>query len=123
MEALANYLEQQPFVPAEQEFAPALVARGRDIHRNQGCVSCHFQGGRNSRGVAPILAGQQTRYLRKSLLEIHAGSRSGPRVMNKAVRSLGDDEIEALLSFYASGQDGPKRSDLARSGSRPKGNG
>jgi len=123
MEALANYLEQQPFVPAEQESAPALVSLGQELHMDKGCETCHFQGGRAGRGVTPILAGQQTGYLRKSLLEIRAGSRSGPQVMNAAIRSLNADEIEALLNFYARGRDTPDRSDNAGPGSRRKGNG
>lgn len=123
MEALANYLEQQAFVPAEQEFDPARASQGREIHHDHGCESCHFQGGRESRGVAPILAGQQTQYLRRSLLEVRRGARSGPQVMNAAVQSLRDDEIEALLSFWARGQNTPDHSDTAGPGSRHQGNG
>ena len=100
-EALANDLEQQTFTPAAQEFEPSLAALGAKLHLNNGCETCHSQGGRNGNGMAPILAGQRTPYLRDALDQIKAGKRSGPKVMNQAVRSLSNDEIEALLNFYA----------------------
>lgn len=100
-EALANYLEQQAFTPAAQEFEPALAALGAELHMGNSCETCHSQGGRNGNGMAPILAGQRTPYLRDALDQIKAGKRSGPKVMNQAVRSLSNDEIEALLNFYA----------------------
>lgn len=100
-EALANYLEQQTFIPAAQEFEPALAALGAELHLTNGCETCHSQGGRNGNGMAPILAGQWTPYLRNALDQIKAGKRRGPKVMNQAVQSLSNDESEALLNFYA----------------------
>lgn len=100
-ETLANYLEQQNFTPAAQEFQPSLAALGAKLHLNNGCETCHSQGGRNGNGMAPILAGQRTPYLRNALHQIKAGKRSGPKVMNHAVQSLSNDETEALLNFYA----------------------
>jgi sulfide dehydrogenase cytochrome subunit len=104
-EALADYLEEQTFVPAKQEFDPSLAALGAKLHADKGCETCHSQGGRNGNGMAPILAGQRTPYLRNALQQIKVGTRSGPTVMNQAVRSLSDDEIEALLNYYARNQD------------------
>ena len=100
-EALANYLEQQTFAPATQPFELELAALGAKVHHNNGCETCHSQGGRNGNGMAPILAGQRTAYLRNALFQIKTGKRSGPQVMNQAIRSLSNDEIEALLNFYA----------------------
>lgn len=100
-EALANYLEQQTFAPAAQPFELELAALGAKVHHNNGCEICHSQGGRNGNGMAPILAGQWTAYLRNALFQIKTGKRSGPQVMNQAIRSLSNDEIEALLNFYA----------------------
>jgi len=105
MEALANYFELQAFVPADQESDPVLASLGAELHVNHGCETCHSQGGRNGHGMAPILAGQWTPYLREALLQIQTGRRSGPAVMNAVIRSWGRDEIEALLNFYARKQD------------------
>ena len=103
--ALAEFYELQTFVPARQPFDPSRAADGARIHRQANCELCHSKGGRNSNGMAAILAGQWTPYLERSLLRIRAGERMGPKVMNAAIRELTDDDIEALLSYYASGQD------------------
>lgn len=101
-EALANYLEQQTFIPADQGADPVLAALGAELHRDKGCETCHSDGGRNGHGMAPILAGQRTPYLRNALNQVRTSNRSGPKVMNQAIRPLSNDEIEALLNFYAS---------------------
>ena len=103
--ALAEFYELQTFVPARQPFDPSRAADGARIHRQANCELCHSEGGRNSNGMAAILAGQWTPYLERSLLRIRAGERMGPKVMNEAIRKLTDGDIEALLSYYASGQE------------------
>lgn len=103
--ALAEFYELQVFVPAQQPFDPSLTTDGARIHRESGCELCHSHGGRESNGMAAILAGQWTPYLERSLLRIRAGERMGPKVMNEAIRELTDGDIEALLSYYASRQD------------------
>jgi len=100
--ALAEFYELQVFVPARQSFDPSLATDGARIHRVANCELCHSQGGRESNGMAAILAGQWTPYLERSLLRIRAGERMGPKVMNEAVQKLTDGDIKALLSYYAS---------------------
>ncbi|HMB60803.1 MAG TPA: c-type cytochrome [Xanthomonadales bacterium] len=101
-EVLGNALEQQAFLPADQPFDAARAAIGAELHQRKGCETCHSEGGRNGHGVAPILAGQRTPYLRTALDQIRNGQRKGPKVMNDAIATLDDEEIEALLNFYAS---------------------
>jgi sulfide dehydrogenase cytochrome subunit len=103
--ALAEFYELQVFVPAQQPFDASLTADGARIHQVANCELCHSQGGRESNGMAAILAGQWTPYLERSLLRIRAGERMGPKVMNEAIRKLTDGDIAALLSYYASRQD------------------
>ena len=103
--ALAEFYELQTFVPARQPFDLSQAADGARIHQQANCEHCHSKGGRNSNGMAAILAGQWTPYLERSLLRIRAGERMGPKVMNEAIRKLSDGDIEALLSYYASRQD------------------
>jgi sulfide dehydrogenase cytochrome subunit len=103
--ALAKFYELQVFVPAKQSFDPSLAADGATIHRQANCELCHSQGGRESNGMAAILAGQWTPYLERSLLRIRAGERMGPKVMNEAIRKLTDGDIEALLNYYSSRQE------------------
>jgi len=106
IQALAGYLEQQAYISAFQGFDPGLAALGGDLHVNSGCENCHSRGGRDGQGMAPVLAGQRTPYLRKALLQIRAGMRKGPKVMNQAISGLDDNDIEALLNFYAGNRSG-----------------
>ena len=39
--ALANDLELQAFIPAKQEFDPALAQLGAKLHEENGCEDCH----------------------------------------------------------------------------------
>lgn len=103
--ALAEFYESQAFVPARQSFDSSRASEGARIHQESGCETCHSQGGRQSNGMAAILAGQWTPYLERSLLRIRAGEKMGPKVMNEAIRQLTDGDIQALLSYYASQQD------------------
>ena len=49
-----------------------------------------------------MLAGQWTPYLKRQLEHFKIGRRTIPRKMKNAVDKLSEDEIEALLHFYAS---------------------
>jgi len=105
IKALANYLEQQDFVSVDQESDPDLAVLGSELHLRNGCDNCHSEGGRNGLGMAPVLAGQWKPYLRDALLQVRAGKRKGPKAMNGAIRSMSEEDIEALLEFYARGRD------------------
>lgn len=102
--ALAKYYSSLAFEPAEQDFDPELAARGAEVHRANGCERCHADGGSETLGMAPVLAGQWTPYLRRALNAIRAGTRHGPKVMNEPLRQLDDAAVEALLNYYASQQ-------------------
>lgn len=103
--ALAAHYERQPFLPAKQDFDESLTSRGEALHRKANCELCHSDGGRESNGMAAILAGQWSPYLAAALQQIRAGERQGPKVMNEAIRSFSDEDIRALLSYYASRQE------------------
>jgi sulfide dehydrogenase cytochrome subunit len=99
---LAEYYEQQEFVPAKQGFDKSLASRGEELHHQANCESCHSGGGRISNGMAAILAGQWTPYLEIAFHQIRTGERMGPKVMNNAIQLFSDDDIQALLNYYAS---------------------
>jgi len=101
---LAEYYEQQVFIPAIQGFDESLAARGAELHRQANCELCHSGGGRISNGMAAILAGQWTPYLEFAFHQIQSGDRMGPKVMNSAIQQFSDDDIQALLNYYASRQ-------------------
>lgn len=103
--SLARHFEGLDFVPAEQPSDPVMAERGAALHRELGCNRCHADGGRETLGMAPVLAGQWTPYLRRALQAVRRGERHGPKMMNEPIRELDDGAVEALLNFYASQQD------------------
>lgn len=100
--ALSEYFSGKPFIPARQAFDADAAARGSHLHVQKGCEHCHADGGQQTQEMAPVLAGQWSPYLRHAMNAFRSGSRKGPVVMNNAARTLSDQDIEALLQFYAS---------------------
>ncbi|MDX1554905.1 MAG: c-type cytochrome [Xanthomonadales bacterium] len=100
--ALSQYFESQHFEAAEQSFDPELAEQGSRLHADFGCERCHADGGRETRLMAPVLAGQWRPYLERAMNHLRSGLKNGPREMNAAIRQLSDSEVEALLDYYAS---------------------
>lgn len=69
------------------------------------CASCHGVKGKGLEGnrLAPIVGGQEWRYLDKQLRDWRSGERrnSAQGVMNKVTSALTDKEIEALADYLA----------------------
>jgi cytochrome c553 len=71
------------------------------------CVECHGEAGKGSKTVsgvnAPVIGGQDERYLAKQLTEWRSGERrnSPDGAMNRVTRTLTDDEIRTLASYLA----------------------
>ncbi len=101
--ALAGHYSALPFKAAAQEFDAGLVEAGAAIHA-RACDNCHEQdGSAASRG--PILAGQWTPYLKATLKYIPTGEHQVPPMMERGLGKFSNEEISALLNFYASQQD------------------
>ena len=103
IEEIAAYYAAKPFVPANQEFDAAKAAVGKKIHDRE-CEKCHVDGGTNPEEDASILAGQWTDYLRQSFEAYTSGDREQPKKMKEKMGPLNQQDIEALLHFYASQQ-------------------
>ena len=97
---LAKYFSKLDFKPAQQDADKELASRGAVIH-NRYCERCHTENGRFPVEDAAILAGQWTPYLRRQFENILTGKRLVPRSMLRRVKKLSDEDIEALLNFYA----------------------
>lgn len=100
VEALADYFSKRPFRPAKQAVDKELASRGEILHK-QKCERCHRNNGAEPVEDAAILAGQWTPYLRRQFVNIKSGKRMVPRTMLRRVRDLPEEDIEALLNFYA----------------------
>ena len=103
IEAIAEHYAALPFVPAEQPFDAALAEQGQAIH-DKACARCHSDGGSNPEDEASILAGQWMGYMRTTFAEYASGEREQPIAMKRTMDPLTEEEVEALLHYYASQQ-------------------
>jgi sulfide dehydrogenase cytochrome subunit len=103
IDELAAHYAALPFVAAKQEFDAGLAAAGKAVHEAE-CDRCHSEGGSNPEDEAGILAGQQMGYLTDTFAEYRAGEREQPQKMEEKLNALSDDDVKALVHYYASQQ-------------------
>lgn len=103
IEELAGYYSGKEWVAVKQPFDAELAETGRKIHKVQ-CAKCHEDGGSSRDDDVGILAGQWTPYLRTAITNFRNDKRDTEEKMLKVVKELTDDEIEALLNYWASQQ-------------------
>lgn len=87
------------------ELGKELYEKGDPARGVLACVSCHGVKGKglDSNLAAPIVGGQEWRYLDKQLRDWRSGDRrnSADGVMNKVANALTDKEIEALADYLS----------------------
>ena len=103
IDEVAAYYAALPFVAAQQEFDADLAAAGKAVHDAQ-CDRCHSDGGGNPDDEASILAGQWMGYLEATFAEYASGDREQPKKMQEKMDALSDEDVKALLHYYASQQ-------------------
>ncbi len=103
IDAVATHYFELPFVPAAQDFDADLAAAGQALH-DKNCGKCHSDGGSNPDDEASIIAGQWMGYLEATFAEYRAGEREQPSLMQRKLDALSDDDVKALVHYYASQQ-------------------
>lgn len=103
IDAVAAHYATLPFVAASQDFDATLAAAGEKIH-DRSCMMCHSDGGSNAGDDAGILAGQTMGYMKMTFAQYRAGEREQPGPMKMLLDALSDDDVNALLHYYASQQ-------------------
>ena len=100
---MATYYAEQPWVSASADVSPVKVAKGQKLHEEL-CETCHEQQGRFQDKEVPRLAGQWPKYLYVQLLDYRdrPSQMPQPAKMERRVKDLTDDELDALSHFYAS---------------------
>ena len=98
--ALVEYFAGLDFEPFEQPVDAALAERGAVIHA-ENCERCHTENGTVSMDDSAILAGQPKQYLARQLRNFRAGKRWQLESMAAEIEDLEDDDIDALVNFYA----------------------
>ena len=101
IDEIALHYAEMDFVPAKQDFDAALAATGKAVH-DENCEKCHSDGGTNADDEAGILGGQWMGYMEMTLAEYRSGEREQPKSMEDKLNALSDDDVKALLHFYAS---------------------
>ena len=103
IDEVAAYYAGLPFVAAKQDFDAALAEAGKAVHEAQ-CDRCHSEGGSNPEDEAGILAGNLMGYLEAQLADYRSGDREQPKKMEEKIAELSDDDVKALVHYYASQQ-------------------
>lgn len=103
IEQLGEHYSSKPFVRAKQKFDPALAKKGKAVHDDL-CEKCHEEGGSLASNDAGILAGQWMPYMRHAFKTYSSGERQMTKKMKKKYKKLSDEDIEALINYYASMQ-------------------
>lgn len=101
---MSERFAQLPFEPASQPFDAAKATAGEQIHLTS-CEKCHTENGSYADDDASILAGQWAPYLTKVMNQYRAGERPyAEEKMKEKMDRLSDEDVEALVHFYASQQ-------------------
>ncbi|MCH9695952.1 MAG: c-type cytochrome [Gammaproteobacteria bacterium] len=103
IEAIASVYAELPYVMAKQDFDTERALAGEAIH-NQHCDRCHANAGMDAEDEAGMLGGQMSGYLRQTFVDYAAGERDQLDKMKEKMDLLSDDDVEALLHYYASQQ-------------------
>ncbi len=99
--ALAAHYDALPFVPAKQPFDATVVDKGRALHQKH-CAMCHSNSGSVKADAAGYLAGQWRPYLAGTIEAYKSHERATLAPMLNKLKMLDDNQIDALLQFYAS---------------------
>ena len=99
--ALAQYFSKKPW-PKLQQPRPAgdVAALAQRANASVVCTSCH-QDGFIGEGTQPRLAGQERRYLEKTMTEFQSGARGNNPGMTDLMKSLTPQDISALAAWLA----------------------
>jgi sulfide dehydrogenase cytochrome subunit len=100
---MASVFAKQPIAITSQKLDADKVAAGEKLF-GKNCEKCHDKYGGLADDDSGILASQWLPYLQHSMEDFRAGSREMAKKMKKKVDKLSDDELDALLQFFASQQ-------------------
>jgi sulfide dehydrogenase cytochrome subunit len=103
IEAVAAAYAELPYASAKQEFDAGLASAGAEVH-DKHCDRCHSDAGMNPDDEAGMLGGQWMGYLETSFAQYAAGTREQPKKMQEKMDLLSDEDVTALLHYYASQQ-------------------
>ena len=99
--ALAEYFSKKPWPRNGAPAAPRDVAeKAARANTAFGCTGCH-QAQYQGEGTQPRLAGQNTEYMIKTMLEIRIGLRANNPGMTTLMKATSTDDITSLAEYMA----------------------
>jgi sulfide dehydrogenase cytochrome subunit len=100
---MADYYAELPFVSAaaNNKVDTDKVAAGSKLYR-KNCSKCHDENGSLPDDDSGILAGQWLPYLQYTMSDFKSGRSEMTKKMKKKVDKLNEDELQALIHFFAS---------------------
>jgi sulfide dehydrogenase cytochrome subunit len=99
--AMGDFFGSQKIHVTQQNLDAKLVAKGAQMHESN-CGRCHIEEGREGKDDSPAMASQWLPYLQMQMAMYVNGSRKMPLKMAEKVQPLSQQDLEALLQFYAS---------------------
>jgi sulfide dehydrogenase cytochrome subunit len=98
---IGDHFADKPFARAKQDSDAGLAEKGKAYHA-VNCKKCHEDGGSSPDDDAGILAGQWVPYLEEQFKDYQEGKRVMPEKMKPKFEKLTEDDVKALLNYYAS---------------------
>lgn len=101
IETLARLYAAEPYRQVSNEFDATLAEEGRAVH-DRWCEGCHTMAGTDPVDEASILRGQHSVYIRNAIVDYRSGNRTAEKVMIDNLKKMSDEQLEAVIHFYAS---------------------
>jgi len=100
IELMAGFFAAKLYVRASQAVDAARMAAGEKLY-DANCETCHSENGSVADDDTGLLAGQWLPYLQYTMQDFRSSTRTMPKKMKSKVEKLDDEQIEALLQFFA----------------------
>ncbi len=99
--AMGEFFSKQKLHATQQTLDAAKVDRG-GLLSEKHCQRCHLEDGKEGKDDTPVMASQWLPYLQIQMDQYVSGKRKMPEKMADKVKPLSKEDLDALLSFYAS---------------------
>ncbi|MCI0400869.1 MAG: c-type cytochrome [Gammaproteobacteria bacterium] len=98
MQALAKFFSEQSWPSTGFVSDPAKAEKAELSAMSGECVQCHLGGYEGASGV-PRLAGQQSEYLKQTMLDLKTRARANAPDKSSLMNVLSDEDIDYLANY------------------------